>query len=421
MRGGPHGARAGRARRRLTAELRATVDLDARERRVVLPLAAAGFFEQYDTALLTLAATDISTGLGVSIGAFGVGVAIIRLGALGGVPLLRLADRSGRRSLLIVSLAAFTLLTGLTALAWSLAAFVVLQTFARVFLATEHNLASLVIAEEVRPDRRGAALSLLGWIATTGPGAVALLILVVPLTPLDWRIFYVFALVPLLVVAWLRRRLDETAAFRVAAAQERIQPRLWPRVPAAHRANAARVTVFVAGPGLVLTPFFLFGADLAQDGYGWEGAFTAIVLASGVATFAGFYLGGRASDRLGRRPALAAGLLLTAAASVLVFTEVRALFVPGWLCGVAAFACLQAVVLAYLAELFPTELRATLTAFAISCQVIAGSIGLVLVAGVGELTGTSAVMVALGAALAPLLVVLRGLPETAGADVVAAG
>ena len=46
-------------------------------------------------ALLTLAATDISDGLGVSIGAFGVGVAIIRLGALGGVPVLRLADRLG--------------------------------------------------------------------------------------------------------------------------------------------------------------------------------------------------------------------------------------------------------------------------------------------------------------------------------------
>jgi len=386
----------------------------------VLPLAAAGFFEQYDTALLTLAATDISDGLGVSIGTFGVGVAVVRLGALGGVPVLRLADRLGRRKLLIVSLGAFTLLTGLTALAWSLAIFVVLQTLARVFLATEHNLASLVIAEEVRPDRRGAALSFLGWIATVGPGAVAILILVVPLTPLGWRIFYVFALVPLVVVAWLRRRLKETRAFEVAAAERRIQPTLLPRIGREHRRSLVLVSLFVGAFGTIQTPFFLFGADLAQDTYDWDARFTAIVMASGLATFAGFYLGGRASDLVGRRFALGAGLALTAAGAVLVFTEVELLFVFGWFSTVAGYACLQAVVLAYLAELFPTEVRAGLSSFAITAQVVAGSVGLGLVAGLGELVGRSTVMVALGLLLVPALLLLRALPETAGRDVVRA-
>jgi MFS family permease len=418
--GSGDGDRPGGAGGGLRRELRAAVsDFSPAERRLLIPLAAAGFFEQYDTALLTLAATDISDGLGVSIGAFGVGVAIIRLGALGGVPLLRTADRWGRRSLLLISIAGFTLLTGLTAVAWSLAAFVVLQALARVFLATEHNLASLVVAEEVRPDRRGAALSLLGWIATVGPGAVALLILVVPLTPLGWRIFYVFALLPLLVVAWLRRRLTETTAFRVASAEERIQVQFWPKVPKAHRANLRRISLFVAAFGGIQTPFFLFGSDLAQDVYDWDGEFTAIVMASGLATLGGFYLGGRAGDVLGRRMALAGGLLLTAAGAMLVFTEVRPLFVPGWFLTVGGYACLQAVVLAYLAELFPTELRATLTAFVVTCQIVSGSVGLGLVAGIGEITGHSAVMVVLGALLVPCVALLRHLPETAGRDVIA--
>jgi MFS transporter, AAHS family, 3-hydroxyphenylpropionic acid transporter len=413
---GPRGPLAG-----IREEIRRSVrDFSPDERKLLLPLAAAGFFEQYDVALLTLAATDISEGLGVSIGAFGVGVAIIRLGSLGGIPFMRLADRLGRRTLLIVSLASFTVLTGLTALAWSLAAFVVLQTLARVFLATEHNLASLVIAEEVRPDRRGAALSLMGWIATIGPGAVAVLLLLVPLTPLDWRIFYVFALLPLAIVAWLRRQLTETKAFRVAAAEERIQPSLRPHVPAAYRPDFRRICLFVSGFGGVLTPFFLFGADLAQDEYGWKGEFSLIVLGSGLATIAGFYVGGRLSDRLGRRGALATGHLLTAAGALLVFSEVKLLFVPGWFCAVGAYACLQAVVLAYLAELFPTELRATLTAFAISAQVVSGSIGLAIVAGVAELVDdTSAPMLGLAVVLVPCVLLLRRLPETAGRDVIA--
>jgi MFS family permease len=402
------------------AALRAALEFSPGEWRLLLPLIAAGFFEQYDTALLTLAAPTLSDGLGVSIATFGIGVAIVRLGALGGVPVLRLADRLGRRSVLLVSLAGFTLLTGLTAISWSLAAFVLFQTLARVFLAAEHNLAALVIAEEVRADRRGAALSVLGWISTTGPALVALLLLVVPLTPLDWRLFYVVALVPLLVVAWLRRQLGETTAFRVAATEDRVQPRLWPHVDRRHRGNLARLCLLVGAAGAVQTPTFLYGADLAQDGYDWDAAFTAIVMASGFATAFGFWVGGRASDRTGRRPALAAGLLLTSVAALLMFTEVRVLFVPGWFCAVAAFACLQAAVLAYVAELFPTEVRATLTAVTITTAIAAGSVGLLVLAVLDGPVGTSPALMVAGMLLVPFCLLLRRLPETAGADVIGA-
>ena len=405
--------RAGRA-----LSLRDTFDFTPGEWRLLLPLVAAGFFEQYDLALLTLAAPTLSEGLGVSIATFGLGVAVIRLGALGGVPVLRVADRLGRRVVLIGSLAAFTVLTGLTALAWAFAVFVVLQTLARVFLATEHNLASLVIAEEIRADRRGAALSVLGWLSTTGPALVAILLLVVPLTPLDWRLFYVVALGPLLIVAWLRRRLGETQAFVVAATAERIQLSFWPHVGREHHGNLARICALVAACGAVQTPAFLYAADLAQDQYDWEARFTLVVLASGVATAFGFWLGGRASDRIGRRPALGGGLLLTALSTTLLFTEAQALFAPGWFALVASYACLNAVVLAYLAELFPTEVRATLTAFALAGQIVSGSVGLVLVAVFEGATGSSAVLLAMGGLLVPVLVLLRRLPETAGADVI---
>jgi MFS family permease len=411
-RGGARDARGARA------ALRAAFDFSPGEWRLLLPLVAAGFFEQYDLALLTLAAPVLADGLGVSIATFGIGVAIVRLGALGGVPVLRLADRVGRRTVLIVSLAAFTVLTGLTAAVWSFAAFVVLQALARVFLAAEHNLASLVIAEEIRPDRRGSALSVLGWISICGAGAVAVLLLVVPLTPLDWRLFYLVALVPLLIVAWLRRRLTETRAFVVAAESERIQVSLWPRVDRAHRGDLARICGLVAACGAVQTPAFLYAADLAQDGYGWTAAFTAIVLASGLATAFGFWLGGRAGDRIGRRPVLAGGLLLSTVCTTLLFVEVPALFPAGWFALAASFACLQAGVLAYVAELFPTELRATLTAFVLAGQVVAGSAGLVVVGALDASVGTSPALLAAGVLLLPALLLLRRLPETAGVDVI---
>ena len=88
------------------------LDFSRAEWRVLLPLATAGFFEVYDVALLTLAAPQIAGGLGVSVAAFGIGVVIIRLFTLGSVPLLRLADRWGRRPMLMASLAAFSVVTG---------------------------------------------------------------------------------------------------------------------------------------------------------------------------------------------------------------------------------------------------------------------------------------------------------------------
>jgi MFS family permease len=181
--------------------LRELSDFNPHEWRILAPLMFVGFFEVYDLTVLTIGAPQIADGLGVSIGLFGVGVALIRLAALGSVPFLRAADRIGRRTMLLISIAAFTAATGLTALAWGLVTFVAIQTIARVFLATESSLGGVVISEEVRAERRGAALSLVGVISFLGPGLTALALLLVPLTPLDWRIFYLIALPPLFVIA----------------------------------------------------------------------------------------------------------------------------------------------------------------------------------------------------------------------------
>ncbi len=384
------------------------------------PLATVGFFEVYDVALLTLAAPRIADGLGVSIAAFAVGVAIIRLATLGSVPLLRLADRWGRRTMLLWSLALFTLATGATGLAWGLVSFVVLQGAARVFLAAEAGLANLVIAEELRPDRRGTGLAALGIVSGIGYGAVAGLLLVVPLTPLDWRLFYLVALAPLAMAALLRRRLPETRAFTVARASSRLQSSLWPRIPPADRRRLWRVVGVVAAFGMVQTSGFFYASDLAQTEYRWSGVFTGLILASAVFGVLGFWLGGRLGDVVGRRPMIATAMVAGAAGTVLVFTEVRLLFAPGFLLATAG-SCFVAASVAYLAELFPTEVRATTTAFVLACQVVAGSVGL---AALGALTGAvspSVLLVALGACLAPAALALRGLPETARRDLVGAG
>jgi len=333
---------------------------------------------------------------------------------------LRFADRVGRRRMLLISVLAFTVATAATSLAWGVVSFVVFQMAARLFLATEESLGGIVISEEVRPDRRGAGLTLLGIIAMTGFGLVAIMLLVVPLTPLDWRVLYLAALPPLLLVAWLRRNLRETTAFTVAQSEDRVQSSFWPRVDPVHRPYLWRITVVLGAHGLLGTPMFFYAAELAQDGYGWEGLFTIIVIAAGPATLLGYVAGGRLSDRLGRKPLVLWSSLIVILGVLLVFSEDRWLFVPGFFLLTGADASLTAVRPSYLSELFPTEVRATLLAFVLAVIVASGSLGLVVVGALEGIVSTRSAMIGLTGVMLLGLLALRRLPETAGTDVVGA-
>jgi hypothetical protein len=71
-----------------------------------------------------------------------------------------------------------------------------------------------------------------------------------------------------------------------------------------------------------------------------------------------------------------------------------------------------------MAELFPTEVRASLTAFVIVCQVAAGSLGLVVLGGLASVVSPYLLMLILGGCLTAALLVLRGMPETSRRDLV---
>jgi MFS family permease len=118
---------------------------------------------------------------------------------------------------------------------------------------------------------------------------------------------------------------------------------------------------------------------------------------------------------------LAVALLLGAAANVLIFTEVRFLFAPGFWVAACANAAVLAVGYAYLSELFPTELRATLTSIVIAAQIAGGSLGLLVIGALAGAVDTSLQLVIGGLAAAPVIMLLRDLPETRGSDVVQPG
>ncbi|HSI31297.1 MAG TPA: MFS transporter, partial [Miltoncostaeaceae bacterium] len=111
-------------------------------------------------------------------------------------------------------------------------------------------------------------------------------------------------------------------------------------------------------------------------------------------------------------------IVMGAAGTVLVFTQMPALFAPGFFLLAAAGSWFLAASVAYIAELFPTEVRASLTSFVLVCQVAAGSVGLVVLGGLASVVSPYLLMLVLGGCLVAGLLALRGLPETARRDLV---
>ena len=87
-----------------------------RQRRVFLIAATAGFFDNYDRALLTLALKQIQKGLQISENALGTLLSVVRLGYIFSLFLTPLADVFGRRRLLLYTVVAYTVFTGLAAI-----------------------------------------------------------------------------------------------------------------------------------------------------------------------------------------------------------------------------------------------------------------------------------------------------------------
>jgi len=389
-----------------------------REWQIIGPLSFAAFFENYDYALLSVAAPILSDGLGVTPSQFGVAASIVRLAGLASILLVRAADRSGRRTMLLLTLTGFIAFTGLTALAWGLVSFVVFSCLARAFLTAEGALSGLVMSEEVDPTRRGRALSFTGLIGQTAFGGVALLI-ALPVLPFGWRFLYLLALAPLAVVASLRRRLPETTAFRVASEDRRVDDTRAPRLARAWRGRAVALAALFGVVGAFQTAGVYHAAQLAQVTYDWSGRYTLIIVVSGPFTLAGFLLGGRGSDRWGRRPVLSVGVVVGSAGMALLFLGGQSGFAPGWFAFVIGQAIVAGCWLVFVGELVPTEVRATVTSIVVSVHVAAGSVGLALSSVLGSSPGESGrVVVWIGVASVVALAMLAWLPETTGRDMV---
>jgi len=362
----------------------ATPPFTARQRRVFLIATTAGFFDNYDRALLSLALKQIQQGLKVSEAALGTVLSVIRLGYIFSLCITPLADIFGRRRLLLYTVVAYTVLTGLSAAAPNQHVFTIYQMLARAFAGAEGTVALVILSEEVDAGVRGWAIGLLSALVSVGYGLAALAFAGINWMPYGWRGLYALALIPLVLIIPLRRVLPESRRFeREHEKQTRVRREsvLTP-LKALFRAYPTRLALLVA-VGFVgnlggNAAAFLFPKYL-QEVHGWSpGAVSSLYVLGGGLGILGNIVAGRMSDRLGRRTMGSLCYLLAPFLTIWLYSTRSHAVIPAFIFQLFFDVAGSTIMIAYGVELFPTSYRSTAGSALAVAGTTGGALGLFL-------------------------------------------
>ena len=388
--------------------------------RILGLLGIASIFDQYDLQLFSLALKQIQADLAIPEAQLGDLGAIVRLGALPAFLFGIIADRLGRRRVLLFTIVAYTLLTGATAFAQDATTFVILQFFCRMFAVAELMLAYVVITEELDPATRGWGFGALTALAACGNGLAIVLFGAVDVLPWGWRSLYLLGLVPLTVVAWMRRRLPETERF-TQQQRTRSAPAGWLR-PVIDLARMYPGRILAIGVVIFLLNFAensagFFGPKYLQEEHGWlPWQYSILGVCGGFIGILGGPFAGRLSDRYGRKR-VAAVFLVAHPLLVIAFYQLFGWpLAPIWVFMVFSGMAAGVALGAFANELFPTSYRSTAAGARIIIATLGGTLGLVTESLLYGVLGShwEAVTILVTAALLAPWIVLRFFPETSG-------
>ncbi len=384
-------------------------------------LALAELFDQYDVGLLGLALSQIQAGLSIPEHQVAGVTAIARLGSIVAFALSVMADRFGRRRLLLVTILGFTACTFATAFVQNAAQFAAMQLLARVFITAETLLAVVVLTEELTARDRGWGIGLLGALGSLGQGLAAAVFAFVDVLPLGWRSLYFIGVVPLLFLAWFRRRLPETRRFEEHRAAREAAEVLGGLAPLVHLARMYPGRVAVLAVALfpfdfVVTTAFTFMPKTLQEVHGYSpGQVTALFLVGGAVGILGNVIAGQLGDRFGRKPVMCTAMVVNALALVGFYGASGWPIPLLWVASVFSILAIGVLFKALGSELFPTSHRSTASGVRTVVATLGGVTGLALEGGLYELAGShaAAIIWMTPVLVLPPLVIGLFLPETA--------
>jgi MFS family permease len=370
---------------------------------------SAAFTNTLFTQTVAFAADEFN----ISQSGQGIGAAIVRFGIIICLPLVAIADRHGRRPMMIALAWAAPIVSAFGAIAPSYSFLVATQAIGRPLGLTLDILIAVVAIEEMPRNGRAYATGVLALLSGVGGGVAVASLPLADLGITAWRLVYLVGLVWVIVAIALMRWLPESQRFEkhVSIPLEQRMKSL-----AVMRNNLGRICSVVFLTNLYIATASIFQNRYLKDDRGYSAALVAIfTVATSSPASLGLILGGRIADERGRR------ILGTILVPIGAFLLALSFSVSGplmWIVAIFggfAFGLSYPALAVYRGELFPTSVRGLAGGIIMTSALVGGSFGLIgagRVLDTGVSYGTVMMTLVIGPLIASIVVWFR-YPETA--------
>ncbi|WP_332603647.1 MFS transporter [Arthrobacter sp. S2(2024)] len=345
-----------------TKEKLPALKLEGQERKAFLSAFIGWLFDYYEIFILTFLLIPIAKewGLSATQSAWVVSASLLSL-AIGGVLFGGLADKIGRRKVLIVTLLVYSLATLARGLAPNYETLLILTVVAGLGLGGEYGVGQSLVTETLKAGRRG------WWSGVLYGGAfvaimVAALVGGYLLPAVGWRWTFVISGLPALFAFYLRSNAPESEAWEKSK-------RSAPRRSISEFTKASFIKPFMlclvaaslyfwAYYGVTtLLPKYLVSSGFSMSQASWWIFFTAFAGLLGCLTSAW------ASDHIGRRLSLSILMGLAALGGLILYLAGETLLTSAWILVpffIMYFGSNAATIFASMfSEVFPTRVRST--------------------------------------------------------------
>ena len=392
--------------------------LNERAARVLGILACIQVIDGYLGSVITQTITFAADEFDHSSSAQGITLAAIRVGILISLGVLVIADKKGRRNVLLLTLIISVLTTALGSLSpnfWFLGG---TQLIARGLTTGMGILIGVIAAEELPKGSRAYGVSMLSLSAALGAGISVWVLPIADLNQKGWRIVYLVPLIFLPALMKISKNLPESLRYKanskiVQSETSNMQSR---------RDKGSFINkrlLLLAAVGFLLLTFAAPASQFQNDflrehrGYSASGITTYWLLTSTPAGIA-IFLAGRFADTHGRKKIATSGVLGGTVFIVLSYYFSGVLMWTSHLFG-AVLGSLTVALGVYGPELFSTNQRARSNGIIVAFSVLGSATGLLLVGYMTDLFdnyGHAFAIVSAGPLLAAILIISK-FPETA--------
>lgn len=415
----PVSSAAHRSRTRLSSWFRTSDTLDPRQKLILLLVGLGSMSSAFLNTVFTQTVAYAAEEFNISNTGQGVGAAIVRLGIIISLPIVALADRRGRRPMIVTMAWVAPIICALGALSPNFSFLVATQAVGRPLALTLDILLAVLIIEEMPVNSRAYATGLLAILSGAGAGVAVASLPLADFGAQGWRWVYVVSLLWLIAAFFITRSLPESRRFvdtRTTPSLANTSSTRQFRFTARARRNLYSICAVVFLSNIYVASASIFQNRYLKDDRGYSALLVAVfTTVTSAPAMAGLIIGGRIADARGRR---AIATTMVPIGSLLLATSFAVSGVAMWtvaIIGAIALGLAYPAMAVYRGELFPTSVRSLAGGVIMTSSLLGGVVGLVVagrVVDAGSSYGTVMLLLALFPISASALVWWR-YPETA--------